>query len=230
MKNSFWNNHTDMHSHIIPGVDDGSVDMEESLQMIKIAYESGVRRLCATPHIREGWRTEPAILRQKLDELIALKNQLGLTDMELLLGAEYMLDEFLMEKLLKREVLTLPGNLVLIETSFYAPPINLDEMLFEIEIKGYTPLIAHPERYDFYQRTPSTYTSLKDKGYLFQLDLMSLQGGYGRSTQKTAKILLEQGMFDYVGSDMHSADDAKIIAQFFKSSESTALPNVPSTK
>ena len=219
-----------MHSHIIPGVDDGSVDMEESLQMTKIAYESGVRRLCATPHIREGWRTETVILRQKLDELIALKNQLGLTDMELLLGAEYMLDEFLMEKLLKREVLTLPGNLVLVETSFYAPPINLDEMLFEIEIKGYTPLIAHPERYDFYQRTPSTYTSLKDKGYLFQLDLMSLQGGYGRSTQKTAKILLEQGMFDYVGSDMHSADDAKIIAQFFKSSETIALSNVPSTK
>ena len=219
-----------MHSHIIPGVDDGSVDMEESLQMIKIAYESGVRRLCATPHIREGWRTETEILRQKLDELIALKNQSGLTDMELLLGAEYMLDEFLMEKLLKREVLTLPGNLVLVETSFYAPPINLDEMLFEIEIKGYTPLIAHPERYDFYQRTPSTYASLKDKGYLFQLDLMSLQGGYGRSTQKTAKILLEQGMFDYVGSDMHSADDAKIIAQFFKSSESIALSNVPSTK
>ena len=219
-----------MHSHIIPGVDDGSVDMEESLQMIKIAYGSGVRRLCATPHIREGWRTETEILRQKLDELIALKNQSGLTDMELLLGAEYMLDEFLMEKLLKREVLTLPGNLVLVETSFYAPPINLDEMLFEIEIKGYTPLIAHPERYDFYQRTPSTYTSLKDKGYLFQLDLMSLQGGYGRSTQKTAKILLEQGMFDYVGSDMHSADDAKIIAQFFKSSESIALSNVPSTK
>jgi len=219
-----------MHSHIIPGVDDGSVDMEESLQMIKIAYGSGVRRLCATPHIREGWRTETEILRQKLDELIALKNQSGLTDMELLLGAEYMLDEFLMEKLLKREVLTLPGNLVLVETSFYAPPINLDEMLFEIEIKGYTPLIAHPERYDFYQRTPSTYASLKDKGYLFQLDLMSLQGGYGRSTQKTAKILLEQGMFDYVGSDMHSADDAKIIAQFFKSSETIALSNVPSTK
>lgn len=219
-----------MHSHIIPGVDDGSVDMEESLQMIKIAYESGVRRLCATPHIREGWRTETVILRKKLDELIALKNQLGLIDMELLLGAEYMLDEFLMEKLLKREVLTLPGNLVLVETSFYAPPINLDEMLFEIEIKGYTPLIAHPERYDFYQRTPSTYTSLKDKGYLFQLDLISLQGGYGRSTQKTAKILLEQGMFDYVGSDMHSANDAKIIAQFLKSSESIALSNVPSTK
>lgn len=220
---ALWGRFADLHSHIIPGVDDGSPTIEESLAMIREAYKSGVRVLCATSHIREGWRSPSQLFRQKFDQLIDIKNEAGMTDLVLHLSAEYMLDDHFFSLLHNNDVLPLPGNMLLVETSYYAPALNLDDMLFEITTKGYTPLIAHPERYGYYQRAPKQYAHFKEKRYPFQLDLLSLQGYYGKSAQKTAIMLLEKGYIDFVGSDMHSLADAEALSNFIQSPASAPL-------
>ncbi|MGE4569088.1 MAG: tyrosine-protein phosphatase [Bacteroidales bacterium] len=218
-----WRKFADMHSHIIPGVDDGSGSFEESTEMIKVAYRSGVRQLYATSHIRDGWRTESAALKEKFSALLAWKERVGYNDLTLHLSAEYMMDDLFIDQLKRGDILPMPGNLLLLETSYYAPAYNLNDMLFEVQIAGYTPLLAHPERYQFYQEKPEAYDTFKEKGYLFQLDLLSLEGAYGRTTRKTALMLLEKGYIDYVGSDMHSVRDAEAIERLLQSPDSAPL-------
>lgn len=220
---AFWQRHADMHSHIIPGVDDGPESYEESMRMIRVAYDAGVRTICATPHIREMWQTDSELLRDKFRELNRLKDQAGLTDMTLHLAAEYMLDDYFEKLLRKDDLLPLPGNLLLVETSFYEPAYNMEHLLFDLQRMGYMPLLAHPERYRFYQKDPSAYAAFKDKGYLFQLDLLSLLGAYGKNTQKTAQMLLSQGFIDFVGSDMHSPEHAERLKDFMQTPESAVL-------
>ena len=220
---SLWSKFADMHSHIIPGVDDGSDSFETSLEMLKVVYKSGVRTLYATSHIRDGWRTEAGALREKFNHLTVLKDEAGMGDLTLHLSAEYMMDDLFIDQLKRGDILPMPGNLLLLETSYYAPAYNLNDMLFDVQIAGYTPLLAHPERYQFYQEKPEAYALFKEKGYLFQLDLLSLEGAYGRSTRNTARMLLEKGYIDYVGSDMHSVRDAEAIAHLLKSPDSAPL-------
>lgn len=191
--------------------------------MIGVAYKSGVRQLCATSHVREQWPNAAEMLREKFAELVARKDRAGMADMQLHLAAEYMLDDAFFALLRKGDLLPLPGNLLLVEISYYAPPLNLHDMLFEITTHGYTPLIAHPERYNFFHRSPKQYAAFKERGYPFQLDLLSLQGSYGKSVQKSALMLLEKGYIDYVGSDMHSPADAEAVAAFLQSPASAPL-------
>ena len=218
-----WERFADLHSHIIPDVDDGSASFEESLAMIGVAYKSGVRRLCATSHVREQWPNAAEALQAKFTELAARTKAAGMADMTLHLSAEYMLDEAFFALLRKGNLLPLPGKLLLVEISYYAPPLNLNDMLFEITTHGYTPLIAHPERYGYYHNHIQQYAAFKEKGYPFQLDLLSLQGSYGKSVQKTALMLLEKGYINYVGSDMHSVNDAQTVAAFLQSPASAPL-------
>lgn len=194
----FFRDFVDSHSHILPGVDDGIRTIEESLAVLAYFDSLGVKKVRLTPHVMNGVEHWEDVL-QAFDTL--RKRYTGETVLEL--GAEYMLDSGFRERLGKG-LQPLCGDCVLVETSYFSPPNNLDELLYDVSLAGYTPVIAHPERY-LYMRY-GDYCELKDKGYLLQLNLLSLSGYYGKQVMKNAETLLEKGMYDMVGTDLHNLE------------------------
>lgn len=195
---------TDIHSHILPGIDDGAPDMETSLKLIQGLYDLGVRRSIATPHIiGDLYRNTPATINAALEKTKIACRAAGI-NVDLSAAAEYMLDDHFMELLRKKEpLLTLYKNLLLVEIPYTAPPYDLDEMLFSIITEGYQPVLAHPERYFFYHNNMKEYARLKEIGFLLQVNLLSLTGYYGKGAMRAAIYILENGLAELVGTDMH---------------------------
>lgn len=194
---------TDHHSHILPGVDDGIKTMDESLAILYLMETRGIRKVWLTPHVMEDIPNTTLLLKEKFEELQAAYRGA----MELNLAAEYMMDNLFEEHLEVDDLLLLrEGNkqYLLVETSCFNPPMNLQSILKHIQAKGYRPLLAHPERY-LYMET-SDYRALKHEGIAFQLNLPSLTGMYGAHAQKKAASLLKAGMYDLTGTDMHSSE------------------------
>ncbi len=191
---------TDWHSHILPGVDDGVKTLEESLEVLKAYEDLGIKKIWLTPHIMEDYPNTPQELKKKFEELKA--NYDG--DIELRLAAENMLDSLFEERL--ESDLLLPigeeGNHVLVVTSYYTPPHGMDDMLEKLRKKGYFAILAHPERYRYMDQ--KDYEQYKEMGLLFQMNFLSLVGGYGETAQKKAEWLLSKGMVDVIGSDIHN--------------------------
>jgi protein-tyrosine phosphatase len=195
---------TDIHSHILPGIDDGSPDIDTSIKLIKGIYDLGIRKTVATPHIiADLYRNTPETINAALEKLKPAVQAAGI-DIEISAAAEYMLDDYFL-KLLRsgHELLTLHHNIVLTEQSYASPTINLNEISFELISSGYRPIMAHPERYGFYHKDYDEYTHLKDMGFLLQVNLLSLTGYYGKPVARAAKFILENELADYVGTDMH---------------------------
>lgn len=174
----------DCHSHLLPGVDDGVQSMEESLQILREMEQQGIRRVWLTPHIMEDIPNETLALQRKFWEL--LQQYRGAV--ELKLAAEYMLDNLFEERLEKEDLLLLEEGkrFLLVETSYFNPPMDLLSVLQRIQKKGYYPLLAHPERYEYMQK--EDYNTLKEEHISFQLNLPSLAGMYGKHVQKRRKI------------------------------------------
>ena len=185
----------DCHSHLLPGVDDGVQSMEESLQILREMEQQGIRRVWLTPHIMEDIPNETLALQRKFREL--LQQYRGAV--ELKLAAEYMLDNLFEERLEKEDLLLLEEGkrFLLVETSYFNPPMDLLSVLQRIQKKGYYPLLAHPERYEYMQK--EDYNTLKEEHISFQLNLPSLAGMYGKHVQKKAEDLLKAGMYDRRG-------------------------------
>lgn len=190
---------TDWHSHILPGVDDGIKTLEESLGVLRAYEELGFRRVWLTPHIMEDYPNTPIELRTRFEEL---KNA-WTGNVEIKLAAENMLDSLFEERLEANDLLPIgdDGNHLLVETSYFTPPYGMDEMLEKIRQKGYFTVLAHPERYRYMEK--SDYKKYKEMGLLFQMNFVSLVGGYGEAAQKKAEWLLSEGMIDILGSDVH---------------------------
>ena len=196
----------DMHSHLIPGIDDGVPDIESALQLIKAMVDLGYKKLITTPHImwdmykntREDILKGYATLKQAVEE--------ERIDVEITAGAEYFLDEYVKDELLKKNVplLTISQNMVLVEFSLAYEPMDLREILFEMQLQGYQPVIAHPERYIYPEKGRIFFDELKDSGYLFQLNILSLIGLYGKEPQKNAHWLAEKQFYDFAGTDIHN--------------------------
>ncbi len=202
----------DMHSHLIPGIDDGSPDTETSLGLIRGLKALGYRKLVTTPHIMRDMypNTAAGILEQfeKLQEII----RSAAIDVELGVAAEYFLDDHLREILKKKQrLLTISKNMVLVEFSMASEPLNLKEILFELQLQGYTPVIAHPERYIYHERNRSFFEDLKSSGYLFQLNILSLTGFYGRSPFVLAHDFIKKGFYDLAGTDLHNVRHLKAL-------------------
>ncbi len=203
---------TDIHSHILPGIDDGSPDMPTSLQLIKGMYDLGIRKMIGTSHIIEDrYRNTPEIINAALEKLkIACKAEQ--IDVELSAAAEYMLDGsflFLLQK--KSPLLTIHDNIILTEQSYVGQTGNLSEIAFEILTSGYKPIMAHPERYSYYHDNYEEYTRLKDMGFLLQVNLLSLTGYYGKHVFKAAKFLFDKKLVDFVGTDIHHGKHISIL-------------------
>lgn len=187
----------------MPGIDDGAKNIEESQFLISELRKIGVSKFITTPHIFSGvWdNTKENILSNyNATKLLFSENK---TEIKLNVAAEYLLNDHLVTLLDRNEILTLKDNYVLVEMSYINPPIQLYDIIFKIQIAGYIPILAHPERYAFYHKSTDEYKKLKKSGCLFQLNLLSTVGYYGSEVMKTANLLLTSGMIDYVGSDVH---------------------------
>lgn len=195
---------TDIHSHILPGIDDGSPDIDTSLQLIKGMYALGIRKCIATPHIiGDLYRNNPLTINAALEKTKAACVSAGI-DMELIAAAEYMLDDYFMELLQQKQpLLTLHKNFLLTEFSYTMRPHNIDEMVFSIITGGYQPVLAHPERYFYFHGNMKEYQGLKELGFHLQVNLLSLTGYYGKDVAKAAKYILDNGLADLVGTDLH---------------------------
>lgn len=190
---------TDWHSHILPGVDDGIQKMEDSLEALAYYEEIGINEVWLTPHIMEDMPNTTDELRTRYQELLeAYKGHVKLH-----LAAENMIDNLFQERLAKNDLLPigLKGDHLLVETSYYQPPIDLYDTLKRIKEIGYTPILAHPERYRYMQ--DSDYDYLYGKGVKLQMNLLSLVGGYGKPAQEKSQMLLTKGYYSFFGSDLH---------------------------
>jgi protein-tyrosine phosphatase len=194
----------DIHSHILPGIDDGAPDMVTSLQLIQGLYDLGIRRSIATPHIiGDLYRNTPQTINAALEKTKTACKEAGI-DIQLSAAAEYMLDDYFLELLQKKEpLLTIHKNILLTEISYTSTPENLSEITAGIIGEGYLPILAHPERYHYYQQNFDKYYRLKEMGFILQINILSLTGYYGRRAEKAVKFILEKGLATLVGTDLH---------------------------
>lgn len=196
---------TDMHSHLLPDIDDGAADMTTSLHLIKELTDLGYKKIITTPHIL--WEMYPntrEIIEQGQtrvqSELAAINSQVGFRA-----AAEYFIDEHFVEELKNKvPLLTLKDNIVLVEFSMVTAPFDLMDVLFELQLQSYQPVIAHPERYIYLRNKKEFFEELKDNGCLFQLNLLSIIGHYGTSVQELAEHLIRKEYYTYAGTDLHS--------------------------
>lgn len=194
----------DIHSHLLPGIDDGAKNIDQSLALILEMRSYGIKNFITTPHVLgDVYPNSSASIQTKLKEVQEALISKGISDVSLKAAAEYMLDEQFTELLEKDDILTLKDNFILVEMSYFNAPFNIYDLLFEIQLKGYKPILAHPERYNFYHHDINHYYNLKKAGCLFQLNLLSLTEHYGKGVQKTSEKLLKENLYDFVGTDTH---------------------------
>lgn len=194
----------DMHSHLLPGIDDGAEDMEQSLELIRAMRELGYKKLITTPHVLwDMYKNTHEVILEKLGQVQAAVKTAGI-DVEIHAAAEYFLDEHV-DELLRNKIplLTIKDNMVLTEFSMAFPSMNIKEILFEMEMQGYQPIIAHPERYVYLEKNKDFYRELRDVGCIFQLNILSLGGHYGRSVTELAQYLLKNDYYSLIGTDLH---------------------------
>lgn len=213
---SFWNQlfvekksisygfEVDFHSHLLPNIDDGVKSFEESAQLIVELKQLGIKKIITTPHTIAGhYPNTSEIILNKLGELKSYLISQKI-DIQIEAASEYYLDETLLNKLKNNEkLLTFGDNFLLFELSYINASALLDEAIFEMQLKGYTPILAHPERYNYYNASVDKYEEIKNKGVYFQLNINSLSGYYTDFSKKTAEKLIDANLIDFVGSDTH---------------------------
>lgn len=194
---------TDMHSHVLPGVDDGFRSLEHSCEAVSRLAEMGVRNMILTPHIYPELypgNSYGTIVSKFGEVKDSLREASGIN---FLPGGEHMVYEGF-EDTFSGEMLLLPGKHILIEMSYAYESANLDETVFRLICMGYNPVLAHPERYLFYPSDLVRIREIVDKGCKLQLNLLSLGGFYGKGAAVKARAILERGLYSFAGTDLHS--------------------------
>ena len=193
----------DIHSHILPNIDDGSKSIEETSILLEEMALLGINKCIATPHTMPNvWDNSSDFIQETF---LNTKSNLpkNLDQMLHIVSSEYMMDETFIVRLQNEKLLAIKDNIVLVEMSYLNPTVDLKNILFQLQIKGYTPLLAHPERYLYYHNSKQDYFRLKELGCLFQLNLLSTIEYYGKSVTTIADFLLANDLIDFVGSDIH---------------------------
>ena len=200
---------TDWHCHLLPGVDDGVKEKQESLRILDLWQEHGVKQVWLTPHTMDDFPNEPTELQTLFGKLKAEYKG----SIELHLASEHMMDDLFDRRLAQQDVMPLGESKthLLVETSYFSPPFGMDGILDEVKSKGFFPVLAHPERYQY--MNIGDYKKLKGNGILFQLNVPSLVGAYGKDVQKKAEMLLDNGYYDLCGTDTHSIRFAKFFLE-----------------
>jgi len=193
----------DMHSHLIPGIDDGAKTMDESIDMIARLSNLGYKKIVTTPHIMSDfYRNSSDRIRMGCDDLSKELAKRGI-NIGIEAAAEYYCDEYFEKLIEDNDILTFGDNYVLFELAFGQEPSNLKRALFNLQMAGYKPILAHPERYIYYHNSFSSYQDYVDKDILLQVNINSLGGAYGPPTKKTAERLLDEGLVSFIGTDCH---------------------------
>jgi tyrosine-protein phosphatase YwqE len=222
LRDLFPPDYTDIHSHLLPGIDDGAKDLSVSAALIGGMKKLGIARAVTTPHImRNVWDNTPETVNEKLRETKASVSDKAAFPLRA--AAEYLIDDHFVTLYKNEEILTLKDNLVLVEMSYLNPPIQLPEILFDLQVAGYRPVLAHPERYMFYHARFDEFKKLKNAGCLFQLNLLSTVGYYGPAVTVVAEKLLRAGMIDFTGTDMHHSKHLEALWRRMKIKDSAQL-------
>lgn len=194
----------DMHSHLIPGVDDGSPSLEESAALIRGLSGAGYRKLITSPHVMGEFY--PNTKDKLLEGHRILQEYLKSNGIQVEIGiaAEYFLDNYFLVEVLPHGLLTFGNNYVLVEVSMAGWPRNIDDILFNIQSLGYRPVLAHPERYVFEEKA-DVFLRLKERGILMQMNLLSIAGYYNKMVKTNAEHYFKEGLYDFCGTDVHHA-------------------------
>lgn len=208
---------TDVHSHLIPGIDDGSPDLSTSLTMIRELYSLGYRKCITTPHIMsDSYPNTPTIIREGLEKLRKGVADAGI-EMELEAAAEYYLDEVFTASIESTELLTFGGQnrYLLFETSYISRPLSLNETVFKLQTLGYAPVMAHPERYQYFWREEGLdeIRMLHSRGIKMQVNLSSFTGRQGRRAATIAREMAKEGMIDFLGTDLHRPSQVETVGK-----------------
>jgi tyrosine-protein phosphatase YwqE len=202
----------DIHSHLIPGIDDGAKTIDDSIKLILDLKEMGYTKLITTPHISDMFPNSKETI---LHEFKSLKTELKNRDIEIELevAAEYYADETFDKLLKEREILTFgKEKYLLFELSYFTRPQDLESLIYEIQLAGYTPVLAHPERYTYFHDSVTNYTKLKEAtDVLFQMNIVSISNYYSNEVAKVAKKLINAGLIDFIGSDTHQKRHTKYL-------------------
>ena len=203
LKDLLSGNYIDIHSHLLPGIDDGAKTISDTERLIKSFEKIGVSQFITTPHISHYiWNNSPQAIQDNHTETNKLLTESNSTK-PFLAAAEYFMDDWFEKHFKNEKLLTLKDNYVLVEMSYINAPIQLYKILFDLQVAGYIPVLAHPERYLFYHKNVTEYQRLKKAGCLFQLNLLSVVGYYGEEVTKVSEQLLKNGMYDFAGTDVH---------------------------
>jgi tyrosine-protein phosphatase YwqE len=194
----------DMHAHLLPAIDDGSKSLEDSLELITGLKDLGYSQVLATPHVMyDFYKNSTDTILSKLDDVreVLSKNNIAI---DIDVAAEYYFDEELQNRLHKKDLLTFgKEDYLLFEFSYFNEHNGVYGVLSEMFEKGYTPVLAHPERYPYFVESPEKYNELKEMGVKFQINLLSLVGHYGESAVHGSSYLIDNNFVDFVGSDIH---------------------------
>ena len=214
----------DLHSHLLPGLDDGVKSVEETIYILKVLKALGYEKVITTPHVMSDHypnTEEDIMIRMAEVNTIVRNHKIGI---QLEAAAEYFLDEHLNSKLSKGEkLLTFHDNFLLFETAFINKPAFLEEAVFNMNTNGYQPVLAHPERYIYLQSNPGLIEQLKNMNVLFQVNLLSLFGYYSADVKKNALNLIKMNAVDLIGTDCHSALQADEMSNYISKSRHSPL-------
>ena len=197
------NNYVDIHSHVLPGIDDGAKNLKDSQFLMESMIGFGFKKCITSPH------TMANVYNNTIESITSAKKSVEneLSDLaqklDLKAASEYFIDENFIENFKSNPLLTIKDNYVIVEMSFLNPPIQLHEYLFELQLAGYQPILAHPERYTFYHSNFKEFEKLKKMGLKFQMNLLASVGYYGSDVANASDKLLKSGFIDFVGSDIH---------------------------
>lgn len=210
---------TDIHSHVLPGIDDGSPNTDVSIALLEAMKSWGIDSIIATPHIaEESFENTPQTIKKAYDKLSVRMLDMGV-DMNVKFSAEYRIDNRFRKMFEDDELIIIPNDYLLIENSFVQPPIDLKNIIYELQLKDIKPVLAHPERYGYYQRKKEIYEELYESGCEFQINLLSLAGYYGDREKETALWLANKGYISFVGTDLHHFGHVEMINKFLRSKE-----------
>lgn len=213
---------TDIHCHIVPGIDDGAPSADVAADLVERMQSWGIKRIIATPHVtEETFENDNTTIEPALDtlhaELVARGNGIKVEH-----SAEYRIDGLLMHRLEENDLMPFPNGFLMIENSFLQEPWDMNQFVFDLQMRGIRPILAHPERYLYYHHKSERYSELHNAGLLFQINLLSLAGYYGSSEQKMARQLIKEGMVDFIGTDLHNHSHAASIDAYLRTSAARA--------
>lgn len=210
---------TDIHCHVVPGVDDGSPDAATSAEIIAGMRDLGIQRIIASPHVTQvTFENSSATIEPAMQELKAELDARGI-DVPVSHSAEYRIDDLFLSRLEADDLMLLPNGHILIENAFMQEPWNLDNLVFELQVKGLQPILAHPERYAYYYNNRKRYEELHAAGLAFQINLLSLAEAYGKAERNIALHLIKNGLVDFIGTDIHRRSHVESIRTYLTTKE-----------